>query len=161
MQSSDRAEFLRTLNGLAAMKGKDITPEALSLWWSAMSSWSIEDFKSAASHLVKSCQFMPSPYDFQQLKLAGEPTAGEAWCEVLAGRALVPGSRAARAAAIVGGQFAIRHANTERELPFMQKRFETAYAELSEVDVVREALPQIADPKALSFNAATALKRLA
>lgn len=147
MRPTDRAEFVRTLNGVAAIKGKDLTPEALSVWWSAMAAWSIEDFKAAASHLVTTCQFMPTPYDFAQLRKAGEATGGEAWLEVLSGRALVPGSRAARAAAIVGGQQAIRHADIETALPHIQRRFLTAYEELSDVDVVREALPQIAAPE--------------
>lgn len=150
MLPTDRPEFLRTLNGLAAIKAKDLTPEALSLWWSAMAAWSIEDFKSAASHLVTACQFMPTPYDFAQLRKAAEPTGGEAWLEVLSGRALLPGSRAARAAAIVGGQRAIRHADIETALPHIQRRFLTAFEELSEVDVVRDALPQIAAPE--EFN---------
>ena len=147
MRPTDRAEFLRTLKGVAAIKGKELTPEALSVWWSAMAAWSIEDFKAAASHLVSTCQFMPTPYDFAQLRKAGESTGGEAWLEVLSGRALVPGSRAARAAAIVGGQQAIRHADIETALPHIQRRFLTAYEELSDVDVVREALPQIAAPE--------------
>jgi hypothetical protein len=146
MRPTDRPEFLRTLNGVAAIKGKDLTPEALNVWWGAMAAWSIEDFKAAASHLVSACQFMPSPYDFAQLRKAGESTGGEAWVEVLSGRALVPGSRAARAAQIVGGQQAIRHADIETALPHIQRRFLTAYEELSDVDVVREALPQIAGP---------------
>jgi hypothetical protein len=33
MLPGDRAEFMRVLNGLAAIKGKELTPEALSLWW--------------------------------------------------------------------------------------------------------------------------------
>lgn len=146
MRSTDRAEFMRVMNGLAAIKGKELTPEALSLWWSAMQGWSIEDFKAAASHLVSSCQFMPSPYDFQQLRLAGEPTASEAWESVLSGAPLVAGSREDRAARIAcgSGQFGIRHADIERDLPFIQRRFLDAYNELKDADSVREALPQIA-----------------
>lgn len=144
MHPTDRTEFVRVLNGLAAIKGKDLTPEALSLWWAAMSRWSLEDFKAAASHLVTSCQFMPSPYNFEQLKRAGDLTAGEAWELVLNGAKLEPGSRAERAARIVGGQYAIRHANVEKELPFVARRFKEAYEELSDVDSVRQSVPQIA-----------------
>jgi hypothetical protein len=35
-------------------------------------------------------------------------------------------------------------ANTERDLPHIQRRFLEAYEELTDVDSVREALPQIA-----------------
>lgn len=144
MRPTDRAEFVRVLNGLAAIKGKDLTPEALSIWWSAMSRWSLEDFKAAASHLVSSCQFMPTPYDFEQLRRAGEPTAGEAWLSVLHGDRLIPGSREARAAAIVGGQYFIRHADVERDLPHIARRFKEAYEDLVDADLSREAVPQLA-----------------
>lgn len=162
MRPTDRPEFVRVLNGLAAIKGKDLTPEALSLWWSAMAAWSIEDFKAAASHLVTACQFMPTPYDFAQLRKAGEPTAGEAWERVLAGAKLEPGSRVARAAQIVGGQFAIRHADIERDLPFIQKRFMEAYEDLRDADVARHAVPQIAvlDDVLRLPSASTEFKRI-
>jgi hypothetical protein len=149
MLPTDRVEFVRVLNGLAAIKGKELTPEALSIWWSAMSSWSMDDFKAAASHLVGACQFMPSPYDFEQLKRAGEPTASEAWLTVLHGYPLKPGSREARAAAVVGGQYTIRMANVERDLPHLARRFKDAYDELSDVDSARESLPQFTDRVAL------------
>lgn len=149
MLPADRPEFMRVLNGLAAIKSKDITPEALSLWWSAMSRWSIEEFKSAASHLVGACQFMPTPYDFEQLRKAGQPTAGEAWQRVLGGSELDPGSREERAARIVGGQYHIRHANIEKDLPFIARRFREVYEELTEADGVREALPEIVNHGAL------------
>jgi hypothetical protein len=157
MRPADRPEFLSTLNGIADVKGKTLTNEALSVWWAAMSNWPIDAFKAAASHLLLSCQFMPTPYDFEQLKRASEPTAGEAWEKVLAGVALEPGSRIARAAAIVGGQYAIRHANVEKDLQFIQRRFEAAYNELTDVDTAREALPQLASLP----GAANALKRIA
>jgi hypothetical protein len=145
MQPTDRTEFVRVLNGLAAIKGKDLTPEAISLWWSSMSRWSIDEFKAAASHLVTSCQFMPSPYDFEQLRRAGEPTVAEAWETVISGKPLDPGSRTYRAAKLMGGQYAIRCANVDRELPFIQRRFAEAYAELSDVEPVRDSLPQITE----------------
>jgi hypothetical protein len=146
MRPSDRPEFVRTLNGLAAIKRVELTPEALSIWWAAMSKWSIEDFKAAASHLVSSCEWMPSPYHFEQLRQAGELTPGEAWELALSGAKLEPGSRAERAARIVGGQYAIRHANVEKELPFIARRFKVAYDELTDVDAVRVALPNITKP---------------
>ena len=144
----DRPEFMRVLNGLAAIKGKELTTEALSLWWQAMSQWSIDDFKAAASHLVGSCQFMPTPYDFEQLRKAGEPTASEAWAQVLSGELLT--GRALRAAQLVGGQYAVRHANVEKDLPHLARRFREAFEELADVEEVREALPSITGHVALS-----------
>jgi hypothetical protein len=142
MRPGDRVEFVRVLNGLAAIKGKDLTPEALDLWWSAMSRWSIEDFKGAASHLVTACQFMPSPYDFEQLRRADELTAGEAWVAVITGQPLDPDSRTARAVRVVGGQQHCRMANIERDLPHIQRRFMDVYEELSDVETTREALEE-------------------
>src|SRR5687768_10393899 len=98
MQPSDKPKFVTTLVGLAAIKGRELTDEAIDLWWLSMATWSIEDFTAAAAHLIGSCQFMPTPYDFQQLRKAGELTPGEAWEHVLSGAKLEPGSRVARAA---------------------------------------------------------------
>jgi hypothetical protein len=94
---------------------------------------------------MRTCEFFPNPFHFEQLRRASEPTAGEAWVRVLRGDALAAGSREARAAAIVGGQQHIRHANIERDLPHIQRRFIEAYEQLAEVDVVREALPELSD----------------
>lgn len=147
MQPTDRAEFAQVMNGMAAIKGRDLTPEALKLWWAALADWSIDEFKAAAAHLLKACAFMPTPYDFEQLRRAGDMTAGEAWELVLSGKPLE--GRALRAARAVGGQYAIRHAHIERDLPHFERRFKEAYAELTDVDQVRDALPQIAkiDPR--------------
>jgi len=144
MQLSDKPKFVTTLVGLAAIKGRELTDEAIDLWWLSMAPWSIEDFTAAAAHLISSCQFMPTPFDFAQLRKAGELTAGEAWSLALSGKPLPAGSRVARAAQIVGGQYAIRHANVEKDLPFIERRFKEAYGDLCEVDPVRESLPQIA-----------------
>lgn len=147
MHPSDRTEFLKVLNGLAAMKGKPLAVEALDLWWLSMQKWSLADFKAAAAHLVTSCQFIPTPYDFAQLKKAGELTAGEAWAEAIAycsgKRKDVPTGRVARAAQTVGGFHAIGMANIETALPHIERRFKEAYSELSSVEETREALPEI------------------
>ena len=146
MKPSDKLAFGAVLNGLAAIKpGKALTPEALELWWNAMQPWELADFKAAASHLASSVEFMPSPFHFAQLRKAAQPTAGEAWERVLRGDALEPNSREGRAARIVGGQYAIRHANLERDVPHIQRRFIEAYDELAEVDETREALPRIVE----------------
>jgi len=149
MQSSDRAEFLKVLNGLAAIKGKQLAVEALDLWWMSMQSWSLADFKAAASHLVTSCQFMPTPYDFTQLRRAGEYTAGEAWAIALANCTCwrggeTPGGRIDRAVRAIGGYKTIAFADTETAIPHIERRFKEAYEELCDVEETREQLPQIA-----------------
>lgn len=150
MLPTDKPEFVRVLVGLAAIKRVELTPEAMGLWWSAMARWPIEEFKAAASHLVSAHEWMPTPFHFEQLRKAGEPTAGEAWTEVLAACVewrnpeRLPNGRIARAAAAVGGFQAIAYADPERDLPHVQRRFLQAYEELTDVDSVRVALPQIA-----------------
>ena len=148
MQPADRAEFLKVLNGLAAIKGKQLAIEALDLWWMSMQSWPLADFKAAASHLVTSCQFMPTPFDFAQLKRAGEPTAGEAWTEAVASCSCwrggkSPGGRIDRAVRAIGGYRAIAMADMETALPHIERRFKEAYEELCDVEETREQLPQI------------------
>ena len=83
MAPDDKPEFVRVLNGLAAIKRVDLTKEAYEMWWGSMSDWSIDDFRGAAGHLLKTCQFMPSPYDFEQLRVVHEKTGHEAWAGVL------------------------------------------------------------------------------
>jgi hypothetical protein len=149
MQSTDRLEFVRVLNGLAAVKRVELTKEAIELWWASMSRWSIEDFKAAASHLVSSCQFMPTPYDFQQLRKAGEPTAAEAWTLAIESAKhwrtpeKLPFGRIGRAVRALGGYRALAMADTEKDLPHYARRFKDAYEEMTDVDSVREALPEL------------------
>lgn len=151
MRSADRTEFGRLLVALAAMKpGGKLTDESLELWWLSMADWSLEDFRAAASHLARSVEYMPSPFHFEQLRKAAQTTPSEAWTVALAfckhwrDPEVQPDGRIARAAAAVGGLRAIAMADTEKDLPHVQRRFLQAYAELSEVEAVREALPQIA-----------------
>lgn len=146
MQPGDRAEFGRVLNGLAAIRRFEITKDAAALWWASMQHWSIEDFRAAASHLVTACQFMPTPYDFEQLRRARLPSAAEAWTQALEGCVhwrtpeRLPNGRVERAARAVGGFRAIAMADIERDLPHVQRRFLEAYAELSDVEETRAAL---------------------
>lgn len=151
MKPHERPEFLKVLIGLAAIKPGcgELTDEALDLWWASMSSWSLVDFKKAAAHLIASCEFMPSPYHFEQLRRAGEKTPSEAWaialraCRDWSDPSKLPSGRIARAAACVGGFRAIGFTDI-KELPWVQKRFIEAYEELGDVEPVRYALPSIA-----------------
>lgn len=146
MEQADQVEFVKVLNGLAAMKpGAKLTRESIALYWESMrSKWTLADFKAAAAHLAEQFEFMPNPFHFEQLRKAGEPTADEAWNLVISGARLPPGSRVWRTAETLGGQFAIRHEDVEKTLPFTRIKFLKAYDELTHVDPVREALPQIA-----------------
>ena len=159
MQPADRKRFQAIMAGMAKVYEREIDAPLLDAYWLALRTWDLGDFESAAGHLIGTSKFMPRPADFNDLRRAAEPTAGEAWALALSGTALEPGSRIARAAAIVGGQQRMRMADIERDLPHIQRRFLAVYAELADADQTRAALPQIAGP--LARIAATAVKRIA
>lgn len=179
MLPSDKPQFLKVLNGMAAMRKAQLLPEVLDLWWACMSAWTIEDFKAAAVHVLKSSEFMPTPKDFEDLRKAGEPTAGEAWARVLesvrngsyrwegcAGRSLhsgfAPPTDALTAASVraIGGYEAIAM-HEEATLHFLERRFCEHYAAIGEREQVREALPQIASrPDWLQLQMQVAQKKL-
>jgi hypothetical protein len=148
MRLEDYDSFCAVVGGFAELKGKQLSPAAIELYWHAMSSWTLEDFRAAAAHLLKSCEFMPTPADFEKLKRAHEPTAAEAWDSVLSNRPL--SDRARRAADIASGRRYIGHLDIERELPHVQRRFFEIYADLSEAEDTRDALPSLAETPLLS-----------
>ena len=150
MDSSDREEFLQVLNGLAAIKRVEITKEAYELWWQCMKDWPIGDFKEAAGFLLKNCQFMPAPYDFEQLRKKGELSASEAWAKAMqhaegAWRQGVLGDALTdRVVAMLGGYSVVAFTNMDK-LGFLERRFKDAYADLKDTDGVREALPDLTE----------------
>ncbi len=150
MDSNDRSEFVRVLNGLAAIKRVDLTKEAYELWWQCLKDWPIDDFKKAASYLLKNCQFTPTPYDFQQLRKKGEVSAHEAWAMAMhhvegawrqgvLGDALID-----RVVAMLGGYSVIALTKTDK-LGFLERRFLDTYNDLLDTRVVREALPDLTE----------------
>ena len=136
MNANDKTEFVRILAGLSAIKpGKELTREALEVFWAAMADWSIEDFKAAANHLAKSCEFMPNPYHFEQLRKKNEPTKHEAW-EVAFNRIKrggnQPDDKISKAIKQVGGYYQLGMTPLD-QMPFVAKRFQDAYESIGEV----------------------------
>jgi hypothetical protein len=156
MTDDEKPRFLRTLVALAALKpGKEQTPESLELFWRAMrDKWALAEFEAAAAHLSESCEFMPNPYHFAQLrKQAGEQACGDAWAAVVQvnrysriGREHLVTPRIERIVAAMGGWSALAMTRTE-ELPFREKRFKELWEEFGETEEARAALPHIAEPK--------------
>lgn len=167
---TDKAEFLRVLNGLAMIKpgNAKLTEEVLDLWWAAMRDWTIADFKAAATHLAKSVEFMPSPFHFEQLRKAGRPVAGEAWAAVLeyvrqgtvlwdggyrefsekyTNTSLASDPVALRAVAALGGFQQVAMCQND-QLPFMERRFCEHYETMQDSEEVRVSVPQIANTHA-------------
>ncbi len=150
MDSGDRPEFVRVLNGLAAIKRVDLTKDVYELWWQSMNGWPIEDFRNAAGYLLKNCQFMPAPYDFEQLRKKGEVSAHEAWAMALhhadgawrqgvLGDALTDQVRAA-----LGGYSVIALTHKDM-LGLLERRFLDAYKDILDTSVVRKALPDLTE----------------
>ncbi len=159
VDSSDRPEFVRVLNGLAAIKRVDLTKEAYELWWQCMKNWPIEDFKEAASYLLKNCQFMPTPYDFEQLERKSAPSAHEAWAQALQhadgpwrqgvlGDALID-----QVVSMLGGYRTLALTDGDK-LGFLERRFIDAYNDFQDTNVVREALPNLSQRPRLQNGSA-------
>jgi len=150
MDSSDRPEFVRVLNGLAAIKRVDLTKETYELWWQSMKNWPIDDFKEGASYLLKNCQFMPAPYDFEQLRKKGEPSAHEAWSMALNHaegawrQGVLDDALTDRVIAMLGG-YSVIALTSKDKLGFLEHRFRDAYNDLLDLGGVRKALPDLTE----------------
>jgi hypothetical protein len=166
MQSTDRVEFLKVLNGMAAMKKSTVVPESMDLWWACMADWSIEDFKAAAVHVLKTATFMPTPADFEELRKAGREKAGEAWDRAVRhasssayrhgplGDALID-----QCVRVLGGYEAIARSDVS-SLHFLERRFCEHFDSIQDAGDVRKSLPQIAKQDWLQGCLADAQKRL-
>lgn len=141
MNPTDRKAFLEIVVGFAELKGKALSAPALELYWNAMQHWSIEDFRAAAARLISTCEWMPTPKHFNDLRRAGELTPGEAWEAVMSGGPMT--GRTRRAAHIASSGRDIRRMDLEREVPHVQRRFIEIYRELADVEETRAALPDL------------------
>jgi len=148
MESSDRQKFIEVVIGFAELKGKQLSAPALELYWAALKDWSLDEFKAAASYLLKTTEFMPTPNSFEELRRAGRLTAGEAWSMVLEhakgewrqgviGEPLVD-----KAVQILGGYREIAMCDTSK-LGFLERRFCDHYDDLETVEDTRVAVPEL------------------
>lgn len=178
MQPTDRVQFMKVMNGMATMKKTMLSTDALDLWWMCMAAWAVEDFTQAAAHLLTKCEFMPTPKDFEDLRKAGRPSAGEAWARVLDAvrkgswrwegsqrelrKDFLPPEDALTTSAVaaIGGYAAIAM-HEERTLHFLERRFAEHYDAIRDRQEIREALPQIAKrPDWLQLQMEQARKKL-
>lgn len=152
MQASDKPQFLKVLNGMAAMKKAQLIPEVLDLWWGCMEAWEIEDFKAAAIQILKTATFMPTPKDFEDLRKAGRETAGEVFASISQWIVYSPHGHTIRedtprpiyaAIRAMGGASAYMMSD-ESALPFLERRFCRHYDEIMGREDIRDAVPQIA-----------------
>lgn len=142
MRPHDRTAFLEVIVGFAELKGRQLSAPAIELYWNAMQGWSIDEFRAAANVLIRTCEFMPTPKDFEELRKAPLPTKGEAWAAVL--RHLRGGYRAGglapeidRAVHALGGYRHLAMMPTD-QLTWQEKRFAEHYGDAREADAKRE-----------------------
>ena len=166
MDNNDRPEFVQVLNGLAAIRRVDLTKEAYELWWQSMKDWPLDDFKDAAGYLLLNCQFMPTPYDFEQLRKKGEVSAHEAWSMAMqhvegAWRQGVLGDALTdRVVAMLGGYGVIALTHQEK-LGFLERRFLDTYNDLLDTSVVREALPDLTERQRIQNGSPVQIGKIA
>lgn len=155
MTERDKPAFVAVLNGLAAVKpGAKLTTESYEVWWMAMKDWSIEDFKAAAVTLIRTVEFMPSPFHFEQLRRrAGEHAADEAWSAVLANlrsgqyrRGETVGGKADRIVRAMGGYASLAMRDSQALHTFGARQFREFWDEIGEQEEARAALPHLAPP---------------
>lgn len=153
MTPQDRKAFVEVVLGFAELKGKQLSAPALELYWRSLQHWSLNEFRTAAEQLLRTCEFMPLPKHFEDLRKAGRPTAGEAWRWVLSRypahrcqvetldeehRALIE-----RTVQAIGGWHVIDMCEVEK-IHFLERRFAEHYADIQDAEDVREAVPEIA-----------------
>jgi hypothetical protein len=155
MKKSDRADFAEIVLGFAELKGRSLSAPAIELYWRAMQSWSIEEFRAAAAQLLTTCEWMPTPKEFADLRKAGRDTAGEAWARARAacGTCRSGGHYGSggtcgdefidRVVRAIGGYRAIALSEIDK-LHFLERRFAEHFETMRDAQEVREALPQIA-----------------
>ena len=147
MQPHDRKAFLEVVVGFAELKGRQLSAPALELYWNAMQGWTIDEFRAAANVLIRTCEYMPTPKDFESLRTAARPTKGEAWAAVLQhlrGAYRVGGlsPEIDRAVHALGGYRHLAMMPTD-QLTWQEKRFAEHYGDAQAADSMREtpALP--------------------
>lgn len=167
MINADKVEFVKVVMGFAELKGKQLSLPAVELYWFAMQDWSLVDFRAAAARLLKTCEFMPTPKEFEDLRKAGRMTAAEAFAKTIAwaraGLYTAPAKTPEailidRVVASLGGWVAITSYDPEK-LHFLEKRFAENYETIEDASDTRTALPQITNG-ALHPRLAAGLKQL-
>lgn len=151
MLPAEAERFRSLLCGIGRVFGHEPDAVVLDAYWLALQSWSIAEFEAACSHLLRTSKFMPRPAEFEALRLASRPTAGEAWAtaveHVRSGRyRQQPSSPVVeRAVRLIGGWTVIAMSE-ESKLPFIERRFAEHYAAMLHAEDIRAAVPQLAAP---------------
>lgn len=152
MTPDDRQVFVETVLGFAELKGKQLSAPSIELYWRALQHWPLDAFRAAAEQLVRTCEFMPGPKDFEDLRKAGRPTAGEAWAAVMIAvrggayqqsRRPVVDELTDRAVAGIGGYHLIGMGESSKN-HFLAKQFTEVFEAIQDAEDTRVAVPEIA-----------------
>lgn len=84
MESNDRKEFSALLKATLEVYGSQLSAEAVSIWWVALSRFEIEQVRHALSLHIQSNKFPPRPADVIAAIQSndGRPGAEEAWASM-------------------------------------------------------------------------------
>lgn len=171
MKPENRKKFLEVIVGFAELKGKQLSAPALELYWRSLQHWSLEDFLCAAEHLIRTCEYMPLPKDFEDLRKAGRPTSGEAWTKAVAacGSCHSPlgytnGGTCGdpfvdRVVRAIGGYKAIAMCDSEK-LHFLERRFAEHFETMQDAEDIREEVPRIAFKRGQALGGPKPLSQL-
>lgn len=137
---------------MARAFGNDIDAVTLDVYWLALSDWTLDQFETAAAHLLRNSRFMPRPAEFNALKKAGKYTAAEAWDAILQhckgayrdGSGIDNGGPVDMAVRGIGGYRTVAMHDTDY-LPILQRQFVDRFAELDDVMEIRNSVPALVD----------------
>lgn len=138
MRSTDRKQFAATLAAVYSLYRSELSEAVLQMWWGALSGYEIEAIASALTAHTSNPdtgQFLPKPADV--VKMLGGTTKDAA---IVAFAKVVDGVKSAGSWSSVAFDDPIIHrvledlggwtvvcATTEKEWPFLEKRFVDAY----------------------------------
>ena len=146
MKPEDYDSFVEVVTGFAELKGKQLSAPAIELYWRAMQHWPIDEFRRAAEHLIKTCEWFPVPKHFEDLRKESRATASEAWARVMShceefwrsGNGC--GDRQADTVVRMLGGYATIALMPRDKLTFIERRFCEHYQQLEDAVATREAL---------------------
>ncbi len=155
MKPEDRKAFLDVVIGLCELKGKQLSAPALEIYWGALQRWPIDEVKVAANHLATTCEFMPMPKDFEDLRKAGRATAGESWAKAVKACGTCHSAQGYTSGGTCGDPFIDRVVRAiggykviamcdEDKLHFLELRFTEHFETMLDADDTRVGVPEIA-----------------
>lgn len=163
MQQTDFQRFKALMNGIAKLYERELDGPVLDAYWVALRDWDLGDFEASAGQLMRTSKFMPRPADFEELRRAGRLTAGEAWANARAcwrsGGSGTGDSLTDRVVRMLGGYRSMGLTATD-QMAFLERRFAEHYAQLQEVEEVREAVPQIAYQRSSQISGPAGVRKL-